>query len=326
MSPMSRTSAPALFLILPLLLLTGPAAAGQIDGVAAIVDDAVVLESEVELASTLLLQRVRRDGEPIPSELRAHARSEALKSLINSKLILAFAERRDLAATPAEIDRAVAGIAQDEGLSVEAVYQAAEQQGLVRDVYRNELRNQITRMKVLQNIVRGRVSIEDEEVKHLFDTRYASQEPGMRVRVRHILVPWEAERSAEGDTRLREVAAKIRQRATESGAFASLARQFSAAPSAVDGGLTIFREGDVAPEIAAQVFGLPAGEVSPVVETEHGLNLFQILDRFDPSSVAFVDVEEDLRRELIESRMEPEYEEWVDELRKVHYVHVNPPR
>jgi parvulin-like peptidyl-prolyl isomerase len=163
-------------------------------------------------------------------------------------------------------------------------------------------------------------------VKKLFEDRYASQQPGMRVRVRHILVPWEPERTPEGDARLREVAAKIRQRAIESGAFSSLARQFSAAPSAAEGGLTIFREGDVAPEIGVQVFGLPAGEVSPVVETDHGLNLFQILDRFDPSTIAFEDVEDQLRVELMESKMEPEYDEWVGELRDVHYVHVNPPR
>ncbi len=300
--------------------------AEQIDGVAAIVGDQVVLESEVSLASALLLDRVRRDDQPISSELRAYARNEALKTLIEAKLILEFAERRDLAASPAEIDQAIAGIAQDEGLSVETVYQAAEQQGLAREDYREQLRQQITRMKVMQNIVRSHVQVDDDEVKLLYEQRYASQSPGMRVRVRHILIPWADERTPETDARMREIAERIRQKAIESGAFASLARQFSRAPSAADGGLTVFREGEIAPQIAAEVFGLPAGEVSPVVETEHGLNLFQILDRFDPSEVSLEEVEEQLRLELTERKVEPEYEKWVDKLREDHYVHVPGPR
>jgi peptidyl-prolyl cis-trans isomerase SurA len=296
--------------------------ADQIDGVAAIVDDQVVLESEVSLASALLLDRVRQGNEPISTEMRQYARNEALKTLIDSKLILEFAERRDLAATPPEIDQAVAGIAQDEGVSVETVYESAEQQGLGREDYRNELRNQITRMKIMQNIVRSRVQVEDEEVETLFKQRYSSQDPGVRVRVRHILIPWAEQRTPETDARMRKVTLTIRERAIETGAFANLARQFSRAPSAADGGLTIFREGEVQPEIAAQVFALPAGEVSPIIETAHGLNLFQILDRFDPSEVEFADVEEDLRLELLEKKVEPEYEEWVAELREAHYVHV----
>lgn len=306
-------------------LAASPAAADQIDGVAAIVDDQVVLESEVSLASSLLLDRVRQQNQPISSELRSYARDEALKTLIDAKLILEFAERRDLAASSGEIDQAIAGIAEDEGVSVEAVYQAADQQGLAREDYRNELRNQITRMKVMQSIVRSRVQVDDADVKALFEERYASQSPGTRVRVRHILIPWADERTPEADDRMREIAEHIREKAVQTGAFANLARQFSRAPSAAEGGLTVFREGEVAPQIAAQVFGLPAGEVSPVIETGHGLNLFQILDRFDPSEVEFAAVEEELRMELMERKVEPEYDEWVAELRKSHYVHVVDP-
>ncbi len=303
-----------------------PLRAEQIDGVAAIVGDQVVLESEVSLASSLLLNRVRRDDKPIPPELQTYARDEALKTLIDLKLIVEFAERRDMAVSPAEIDQAIAGIAQDEGMSVETIYQSAEQQGLGREDYRDQLRSQITRMKVMQNIVRTRVLVDADEVKSLYLQRYASQAPGMRVRVRHILIPWANERTPESDAKLREFTQRIRQKAIESGAFASLARQFSRAPSAAEGGLTTFREGEIAPQIAAEVFGVPAGEVSAVVETEHGLNLFQILDRFDPSKISLEEVEEQLRLELTERKVEPEYEKWIDELRKQHYVHGPGPR
>ncbi len=303
-------------------IAAAPALAGRIDGVAAIVGDQIVLNSEVDLASALLLNRVRNDSQPVPRTLIEQAHEEALRTLIESKLMIEFAERRDLVATPADIDNTIVGIAQDEGVTPENIYQAAAEQGLTREAYRTELRNQITRMKVMQNIVRARVTVTDEEVQALFDERYTDQPPGMRMRVRHILIPWPDDPDPAKYDRMREIAERIRQKAIESGAFSSLARQFSRAPSAAEGGLTTLREGDVAPEIAAQVFGLPAGEVSPVIETFHGLNLFQILDRYDPAEVALIDVQNELRLELREGRVEPEYQEWMEELRKMHYVHI----
>ncbi|MBW2281126.1 MAG: peptidylprolyl isomerase [Deltaproteobacteria bacterium] len=297
------------------------AAADRIDGVAAIVDDQIVLNSEVDLASALLLNRVG-NGQPVPIELREQARLEALRTLIEAKLMVEFAERRDLAATAADVDNTIAGIAQDEGVEPATIYRAASEQGMTREAYRAELRNQITRMKVMQNIVRARITVTDAEVQDLFDERYTNQTPGMRVRVRHILIPWPDDPDPEKYERMREIAARIREKAIQSGAFSSLARQFSRAPSAADGGLTTLREGDVAPEIAEQVFGLPAGEVSPVIETPHGLNLFQILDRYDPTEIELLDVQQELRMELMERQVEPEYEEWMEELRKVHYIHI----
>ena len=298
------------------------ATADRIDGVAAIVDDQIVLNSEVDLASALLLNRVGNDSQAIPTELIEQAREEALRTLIESKLMLEFAERRDLAATGADVDGAVAGIAEDEGVSPDSIYKAASEQGLTREAYRSELRNQITRMKVMQNVVRARISVTDDEIQELYDERYKNQAPGMRVRVRHILIPWPDEPDPAKYDRMREIAARIRQKAIESGAFSSLARQFSRAPSAAEGGLTTLREGDVAPEIAAQVFGLPAGEVSPVIETPHGLNLFQILDRYDPAEIELLDIQDELRLELMERKVDPEYDEWMGELRKMHYVHI----
>ena len=155
---------------------------------------------------------------------------------------------------------------------------------------REELANQITRMKVLSSVVQGRVTVTEQEVQQLFDERYGSQAPGLRVRVRHILIPWPDEPTEEKRARMREIAETIRQRAIESGAFAGLARQYSRAPSAADGGLSTFKEGEVAPEIAEYVFGLPAGEITPVIETAHGLNIFQIVNRFDPADIQYDDV------------------------------------
>jgi peptidyl-prolyl cis-trans isomerase SurA len=298
------------------------APADQLEGIAAIVGDEVVLLSELDSATQLVVRRFESERGPIPAEYRVQIRGEALQGLIDQKLIHDYARSRDMAATEQEIDRAIGGIASDEGLDEDQIYAAAREQGLTKTAYRDELANQITRMKVLSNVVQGRVNVSDQEVEQLFEERYGSQAAGLRVRVRHILIPWPDEPDEEKRERMSEIAETIRQRAIDTGAFASLARQYSRAPSAVDGGLSTFKEGEVAPEIAEYVFGLPAGEITPVIETAHGLNIFQIVNRFDPADIKYADVSDLLRAEILERKTMPEYQRWVEELRQNRYVHI----
>ena len=319
---MTRGISAALALVL-LLLAPAGARAQLVDGVAAIVDKEIILLSEVELAARVVVERLeQRQSQRLPPEMVRGIYKDALQSLIDAKLIEAFATRANLAADDAEIDRAVASIAQEEGVTPEDVYGAATAQGLTREGYRRELGRQITRMKVISGSVRSRVTVSDAEVQEVFEERYGSQEPGLRVRVRHIFVPWPDSGGENDRAQMRDVAEKIREAAIESGQFAALARQYSRAPTAADGGLTTFKKGEVAPEIADAVFTLPPGEITPVLETEHGLNVFQIVNRFDPAEVELADVEDALRAELLERKTMPEFESWVKELRENRYIEV----
>lgn len=326
---------------LPLALALWCAAAAArgefVDGVAAVVDKDVILYSDVQLTARIALDRMQaQSNAPLSEDTVQGVLRDALETLIETRLVQQYAQRANLVAEPEEIDRAVQSIATDEGLTPDEIYQAAASQGLSRDAYRRELGSQITRMKVMSGAVRSRVNITDEEVYALYEERYASQKPGMRVSTLHLLLPWppvqenggppkSAEQIEAERQRLREIADQIRERAIETGDFAALTQQYSRAPSALDGGLTTFREGEVAPEIRAALFDLPPGEITPVIETEHGLNVFQIVNRFDPAEVSYEDVESNLRAELAERKVLPEFQKWIDELKQHRYIEILAP-
>ena len=316
----------ALVALTTLLVLTAPVRGQVIDGVAAIVDKDVILLSEVELNARIALERLKAQQGEITEQMVRAVYQEALQSLIDFKLIERFAQRTGLQATPEEVDRAIEGIAVEEGVEPDAVYQAARAQGLSREAYRRELSRQITRMKVIQAAVRARVTVTEAEVRELYEERYGEQEAGLRVRARHILIPWPESAGATPDPEAREktraFALEIRDKAIETGNFGALARQFSRAPSGADGGLTSFREGEVSEEINDPVFSLPPGEVTEVIETEHGLNIFQIVNRFDPSEVEYQDVADQLRAELADRKTMPEYDEWIEEQREDRYIEI----
>src|SRR5262249_3090058 len=101
--------------------------------------------------------------------------------------------------------------------------------------------------------------------------------------------------------------------------------KYSRAPTASQGGLTVFREADAPADIKAAISGLKPGEVSQVIETSHGENLFQFLDRFDPSDVSYEQVADKLRSELMERQSKPAFEKWIADCRKARYIEVVAP-
>jgi len=315
----------ALCLALVLYGASGAAARAEVvDGVAAIVGDEVLLLSEVREAMQSVLARVPRGQTLAPEEMK-QLRDSAVKGLIDDKLVLQIARKQGMSATEEDIDTAVAGIAQEEGVSSDAIYAAAAQHGMERDSYREQLAKQLTRMKVVSGSVQGRVRVSDEEVRKLYDERYGNAKPGERIRVLHILIAVPKDAPPAAREQAHGLAIKIRDQARQSGDFGDLARKYSAAPTAQQGGLTVFRASDAPPAIKSAIEGLKPGEITDVIENAHGDNLFQFLDRFDPASVPYEQVADKLRAELIERRTMPEFEKWMVEVRKGRYIEVVAP-
>lgn len=306
------------------LLLASAARAETADGVAAIVGDEVVLLSEVRQAIQSVLARFPPGQQMSPDDAR-QLRDSAVQGLIDEKLVMQIAKKQNVSSSEEEVDQAVAGIARDENVTVDQIYAAAAQQGLDRAAYREQLAKQITRMKIVQGSVQGRVRISEDDVQKLYDERYGNARPGERIRVLHILIAVPQDAKPEVREKAHALAEKLRDEARQSGDFAALARKYSAAPTAQQGGLTVFREADAPQAIKDAIAGLKPGEITDVVSSAHGENVFQYLDRFDPAAVPLEQVHDRLRAELIEQRTLPEFEKWLAEARKGRYIEVVAP-
>lgn len=312
-------------LLLLACLCAAPARGEVVDGVAAIVGDEVILLSEVRDAWHTYVNRVRARGESLSQEDALALRNTALQSLIDEKLVMQLAKKQNLSASEEEIDESVRGIAQDEGVKVDEIYAAAASQGLDRKAYREQLGHQITRMKIVQGAVQGKVHVSDDDVKKLYAERYGNAKPGVRIRVLHILIPVDPGAPAAKRAEARALTEQLRDKARQTGDFAALARKYSGAPTAAQGGLTVFREADAPADIKNAVEGLKPGEISDVIETSHGENIFQFLDKFDPADVKYEQVADRLRAELMEQQTMPAFEKWIADVRKSRYIEVVAP-
>ncbi len=162
--------------------------------------------------------------------------------------------------------------------------------------------NQELVMQLRERVIQVDTAISEEELQRL----YERDQPGGRVRARHILL-----RVPEGaaDTQVDSVRAQaesLRTRALGGEDFAALAQEFSQDPgSGSQGGdLGTFGRGEMVPPFEAAAFALEVGEISPVVETPYGFHVIRVEEKVIPP----LDESRDLFRTQLQARMMAEAE------------------
>ncbi|WP_067729812.1 peptidylprolyl isomerase [Oceanobacillus damuensis] len=153
-----------------------------------------------------------------------------------------------------------------------------------------ETLREIIRVSLLQEAaIAEDIEITEEDLQEEYDRQ------NTEIDAQHILVADE------------ETANEVKKELDEGGDFAELAAEYSTDGTAEDGGnLGYFSSGQMVPEFEDAAYNMEAGEISEPVQSEFGFHIIKVNDvREKEESIGeFEDVKEDLRRELINKRMD----------------------
>lgn len=260
--------------------------AEMIDGIAATVDDRIILISEVESQLQLAAMQYKLD---LSNQHYADSlKSQILEQMIDDKLILIAAEMdTTIKVTPKEINDALnehIDQIKKQFPSENAFLAQLSAEGLtlkdLRSRYKDEVKNQLNKEMFLNRQL-SKITVSSGEVKEFYKT-YADSLPKRPagVHMAHILVsthPGEATRDS-----LLKFAELIDKKAKQGEDFALLAQTYSDDASAENGGdLGWFNRGDMVPEFEEAAFALKPGEVSDVVETQFGFHIIKCITKSD---------------------------------------------
>ncbi|MCY1073646.1 peptidylprolyl isomerase [Archangium lansingense] len=310
------------------LLLSGAVArAEMVDRVAAVVNRDVIALSEVEKRAAPELARINSAvREP---QKRAEERARVLKStldaLIGEKLMEEQIRELGLAVTESELDAAISDVKRQNNVTDEEQFERLlSGEGLTVKSYKDFLRNQMSRMKLVQLKVTPKVKVSEEDLKAAY-TQYTKMESGdAEVHARHILVQVDAKATPEQVEAGRKKALTLAEEARKPGVdFSELAKKKSEGPSAADGGdLGFFRRGVMVPAFERVAFALKEGEVSEPVRTQFGWHVLKVEERRAVDVAPFEQVKGELENRLKMQKTEKFVEQYVQELRQNASVEV----
>lgn len=269
---MSRLGA-LVALLLAALLCAAPAAAQQVQRIAAIVNDEVISGFDLESRVELVIRSTRQRDDP---ETRRRLRREVLRALVDEKLQLQEAARNNVKVGDDEIQRAFAAIARQNNVPEERFDDFLRAAGVPKSALEQQVRAEIAWGKLLRRRLRAAAVVSEEEIDEAMERlRQNADQPESQIS--EIFLPVD---SPELEAETQRVAARIAEEIRAGAPFGAMARQFSRGTTAATGGAVGWvRAGQLAPELAQVVEQLQPGEVSDPVRAPGGYYVIQLHDR-----------------------------------------------
>lgn len=216
------------------LAFSGQAAEQKIDGVAAIVNNSVVLDTEVTDMVNKVKRNAQSQGQTLPSD-RA-LRTQALERLISNSLQMQMAKRMGLQITDPQLDQALENVARSENLTMEQFRQRIVQEEGDYQQFRERFREEITTGEVLRANVQRRIYISPQEIDTLMKVMEEQGSSNEQYNIGHILISIPNQASTEEITQAKDRADKVMKLLREGSDFKKIAIASSSDTTALDGG------------------------------------------------------------------------------------------
>lgn len=305
------------------LLAPLAASAAVIDRVVAVVNDEIILETELEQFAA---PQYRGPDPNTPEGKKAwdETKRKALDTLIDGKLMQQQASELKLSVTPDEVDRAVQQVKEQNHLDDATFVEALKQQGFSLESYKKTLKKQILELKVLNTAVRSRVSVGDDEVRQYYQQNARLMSGDRQAHLRQILIAVPDKASEDDVARKKAVAEKVTELARSGTSFVELAKQYSDddVTKASGGDLGFVGKGVLVDALDEAVSAMEPGDVRGPIRTERGWVVLQLVERKASDVKPFNEVKEELRKQLYDEQVAKAQASWLKELRKKAHVDI----
>jgi peptidyl-prolyl cis-trans isomerase SurA len=255
--------------------LTAPSAgvsAQSVQRIAAIVNDELITAYDLESRMKLVMFSTRLSD---TGETRRRIRPQVLRTLIDERLQLQEARRRNISVSKRDITRARAAIEKQNKLPKNGLDTMLERNGIPLDSMEAQLRAGIAWSKLLGRRLRPRITIGEDEIDETLE-RILTRQGQTEYRLSEILL---AVDGPEQEENVRRTAQRISEQIKGGASFGAIARQFSQSPTAAVGGdLGWIHEAELDETLSQFIPKLQEGSLTSPIKTVTGYRILRLND------------------------------------------------
>lgn len=254
-------------------LLAAPAQAQDVEGVAAIVNDEVISTYDVRQRMRLILVST---GVQPDEQLLMRVQAQALRALIDERIQMQEAREYEIEVEETEVDDAMSNLARQNNTTADQIAAELGQFGVDVSTLEDQLRAEIAWNILISGRYRTRVRVSDDQITDTL-RRLAASAAKPSYLISEILIDTPMNVTEEEVSQFIDALyGQIQQGAP----FPALARQYSSAASAAQGGdVGWVRSGEMDPEIETVLEKMEPGRVSPPIATSDGIYIIALRDR-----------------------------------------------
>jgi peptidyl-prolyl cis-trans isomerase SurA len=269
-----------------------------IDGVAAIVNEGVVLKSQLRDQTAIIIDRAAKADPPMQLPPPDMLRDQLLERLIVMEIQLQRAERIGLQISDAMLNQAIEQLAVSQGVRFEDMPALLAQDGIRYADFRRQFRDEVTLEQLRQIDVGNRIEISPREIEQCIADLEENVAVDSDYNLSHILISIPESATAREVADIQEKATDIYNQIQEGAEFATMALQYSNAQTALEGGALGWMKGGELPTIYADVVvALEAGDVSEPFRSASSFHIVKVNEL--RSSIQRSEVDQVLLRHIL---------------------------
>lgn len=261
-----------------------------VDKVAAVVNNGVVLESDVDGLMQSVKLNAGQAGQQLPDD--ATLRHQILERLIMDQIILQMGQKMGVKITDEQLDQAIANIAKQNNMTMDQMRSRLAYDGLNYSTYRNQIRKEMIISEVRNNEVRRRITVLPQEVDALAKQIGTQNDASTELNLSHILIALPENPTSEQVNDAQRQAESIVEEARNGADFGKLAITYSADQQALKGGQMGWGRIQELPGIFAQALSTAKkGDIVGPIRSGVGFHILKVNDlRGQSQSISVTEV------------------------------------
>ncbi|MEX2130073.1 MAG: peptidylprolyl isomerase [Pseudohongiellaceae bacterium] len=248
-----------------------------LDRIIAVVDEDVVLQSELDLRLEEVRQQARLGNTPLPPE--AELRRQVLDALVLENLQMQLAQRVSIRFDDDTLNRVMTNMAQQNNMSFDDFVAALESNGTYRST-REQVRKELTLRDLQRGMVNRRISITNQEIENFLNSEMGRSAMAPEYLVEHLLIPIAEDEPAAQILAKQQYAAELVARIEEGAELASIrAEAMRGGRFQVTGTPFGLRRLEQIPSLfTAIVPGMTINDVAGPIRAGNGFHIIQLMD------------------------------------------------
>ncbi|MGB9354402.1 MAG: peptidylprolyl isomerase [Azonexus sp.] len=252
-----------------------PADPVEADRILAVVGDEVITQYDLRQRLATALKQLQKQNTTLPPQ--DVLERQLLERMIMDRVQMQFARETGLKVDDAQLDQAITKVAANNKMTPQQFKAALEKDGVNYAAFREEIRGELTMVRLREREVDSKIIISDGEID-MYLANQASTGSGEEYQLAHILLRAPESASPEALQKLRLRGEQALQRAREGTSFAELAASFSDAPDALQGGDLGWRPMDRLPQLYAETAArMRPGDVSDLLRSSAGFHILKLV-------------------------------------------------
>jgi len=252
-------------------------AAEYLDGIVAVVEDDVILDSELAREATSIVNKLKANNVQLPPKKILY--QQVLERLVVDKLQSQLAQKAGIKVSDEMVNSSLESIAQQNGMSMEEFRQEISKEGMDYDAFKENIRQEILVNQLRSHEIGSRIKVSEQEIRHYLDTEISAEEQKIKYFLGHILISVPEAASASEIQAEEAEALSIISRLRMGDDFKKMAVSISDGANALKGGELGWRTLNQVPTLFVDVLKtMSKGDISEPIRSPGGFHILKLID------------------------------------------------